>query len=44
MFSGLAQQDGRVVVPLGKTFWASLYGIVTDRFGVTWMVLVAQQQ
>ncbi len=29
---------GRVDVPLGKTFWSSCFGMVTDRFGVQWMV------
>lgn len=29
---------GKVEMALQKTFWASRYGIVTDRFGVTWKV------
>lgn len=29
---------GNVTMKLQKTFWAELYGIVTDRFGVSWMV------
>jgi len=29
---------GNVTMKLQKTFWAELYGIVTDRFGVNWMV------
>jgi PhnB protein len=27
-------------MPLGKTFWAPLFGMLTDRFGVAWMVNV----
>ncbi|WP_109524933.1 VOC family protein [Nocardia aurea] len=27
-----------VVQPLGPAQWASLYGMLTDRFGVTWVV------
>lgn len=27
---------GRVEMPLEKTFWADLYGIVTDKYGVQW--------
>ncbi|QCW50883.1 VOC family protein [Nocardioides dongxiaopingii] len=27
-----------VVVPLGPAGWAALYGMVTDRFGVTWVL------
>ena len=29
---------GKVITPLAKTFWAELYGMVQDRFGVCWMV------
>jgi PhnB protein len=32
---------GQVTMPLGKTFWAPLFGMVTDRFGVGWMVGVS---
>ena len=31
---------GTVTMPLGKTFFASSFGMVTDRFGVGWMVMV----
>ena len=30
---------GTVNMPLGKTFYASSFGMVTDRFGVSWMVI-----
>ncbi len=29
---------GKVLMPLGKTFWAELYGMWTDKFGINWMV------
>lgn len=29
---------GNVTMKLQSTFWAELYGVVTDRFGVNWMV------
>ncbi|MEO7152223.1 MAG: VOC family protein [Burkholderiaceae bacterium] len=29
---------GQVQMPLAKTFWAPLFGMVADRFGVGWMV------
>jgi PhnB protein len=32
---------GRVEMPLNKTFFASKFGMVADRFGVVWMVIVA---
>jgi PhnB protein len=31
---------GQVVMPLTKTFWSPLFGMVTDRFGVSWMINV----
>ena len=31
---------GAVFMPLGKTFFSSSFGMVTDRFGVHWMVYV----
>jgi PhnB protein len=32
---------GQVHMPLGKTFWSPLFGMVLDRFGVLWMIGVA---
>jgi len=31
---------GQVTMPLGKTFFASSFGMLSDRFGVGWMVVV----
>jgi len=41
---GALSEGGKVCVPLNKTFFASKFGVVTDRFGVTWMILAAPQQ
>ena len=30
--------EGRVLMPLEKTFWAERFGMVVDRFGVPWLV------
>ena len=30
--------NGRVVMPLEKTFWAERFGMVVDRFGIPWLV------
>lgn len=35
---------GQVVLPLTKTFWSPCFGMVTDRFGVGWMVTLAADQ
>jgi PhnB protein len=40
-FSALGQ-GGQVTMPLTKTFFAPKFGMVADRFGVHWMVLVSQ--
>jgi PhnB protein len=39
LFNALAE-GGTVTMPLGKTFWSPRYGMVTDRFGIDWMVMV----
>jgi PhnB protein len=36
------EDGGKVDMPLGKTFFSSAFGMVTDRFGVQWMVIVPQ--
>ncbi len=30
--------DGIITMPLEKTFWSPLFGMVTDKFGINWMV------
>ena len=41
VFAALAD-GGKVEMPLGKTFFSPKFGMVQDRFGVGWMVLVEQ--
>ncbi len=36
-FSALSQ-DGQVRMPIAKTFWSPRFGMVTDRFGLGWMI------
>jgi PhnB protein len=36
---GAVGKGGQVQQPLTKTFFASSFGMVTDRFGVMWMVI-----
>jgi PhnB protein len=40
LFAALSD-GGQVQMPLGKTFFSSQFGMVADRFGVSWMVYVA---
>jgi PhnB protein len=40
IFNALAQ-GGQVQMPLMQTFFSSRFGMVADRFGVSWMILVA---
>jgi PhnB protein len=38
-FAALAA-GGQVKMSLTKTFWSPCFGMVTDRFGIAWMVSV----
>jgi PhnB protein len=40
LFAALAD-GGQVQMPLTKTFFSSRFGMVADRFGVPWMIVVA---
>ncbi len=40
LFASLAD-GGEVRMPLTKTFFSSRFGMVADRFGMPWMILVA---
>jgi PhnB protein len=33
---------GQVQMPIGKTFFSPRFGMVADRFGVSWMIIVPQ--
>jgi PhnB protein len=39
LFGALAE-GGQVKMPLGKTFFSPRFGMVADRFGVSWMIIV----
>lgn len=41
---GALSNGGKVQMPLDKTFWSPRFGMVTDRFGIGWMVSVPGQQ
>src|SRR5438552_1976240 len=40
LFASLAD-GGQVQMPLAKTFFSSRFGMVADRFGVSWMIYAA---
>jgi PhnB protein len=40
LFNALAE-GGKVQMPIGRTFFSPRFGMVADRFGVSWMVVVA---
>jgi PhnB protein len=37
IFDGLAK-GGNVEVPLSDSFWGAKFGMLTDRFGIDWMI------
>jgi PhnB protein len=40
IFEALSE-NGKVTMPMNKTFWDSYFGMLTDQFGVQWMVSCA---
>jgi PhnB protein len=43
IFSKLAQ-GGVVTMPLDKTFWSPRFGMLTDKFGIKWMVSLSGER
>lgn len=37
LFNGLSA-GGKVTMPLSKTFWSECFGMLTDKFGINWMM------
>lgn len=42
IFDGLAD-GGEVVMPMAEQFWGDTFGMLTDRYGIHWMVNVLKQ-
>jgi len=40
VFNALANNGGKITMPLAKSFFSSRFGMLADRFGVGWMVSV----
>jgi PhnB protein len=43
-YFGKLSEGGKVTMPLEKQMWGDEFGMVVDRFGVAWMVNIAQSQ
>jgi PhnB protein len=37
IFNGLSK-GGQVTMPMDKTFWGDYFGMLTDKFGINWMM------
>ena len=37
LFKGLSA-GSKVTMPLNKTFWSESFGMLTDKFGISWMI------
>ena len=35
---------GQVTMPLANTFWGDYFGMLTDKFGINWMMSYNEQQ
>jgi PhnB protein len=38
IYNGLAEGAVAVTMPIQETFWAKRFGMLTDRFGIPWMI------
>ena len=38
IYAGLSEGAQKISMPLGETFWAKRFGMLTDKFGIPWMV------
>ncbi|MDO8897720.1 MAG: VOC family protein, partial [Bacteroidales bacterium] len=43
LFNGLAE-GGQIIMPLNSTFWGDYFGMLTDKFGINWMVSFNEYQ
>lgn len=42
LYSKLSK-SGKSTVPMADTFWGDYYGMLTDKFGIQWMISFSQQ-
>ena len=43
LFNGLSE-DGKIIMSLNNTFWGDFFGMITDKFGINWMISFAATQ
>ena len=43
VFSALSA-GGQVTMPMNQTFWGDYFGMLTDKFGINWMMSFNEQQ
>lgn len=43
LFNALAD-GGQITMPLANTFWGDYFGMLTDKFGINWMMSYNEQQ
>ncbi|MFW5687843.1 MAG: VOC family protein [Bacteroidota bacterium] len=43
LFNALAA-GGNITMPIASTFWGDYFGMLTDKYGVNWMVAFPEQQ
>lgn len=43
LFNALAE-GGQITMPLDNTFWGDYFGMLTDKFGINWMIGFNEQQ
>jgi PhnB protein len=43
LFNGLSE-GGKATMPMNNTFWGAYFGMLTDKFGIQWMVSYDQRE
>lgn len=43
LFKALSK-DGRIEMPMNKTFWGAYFGMAEDKFGILWMINFSDPQ
>jgi PhnB protein len=44
IFYSKLSAGGKILEPLGRSFWGDLFGCFTDKFGITWMLNFHEEQ